>query len=114
MKSFVKKIILFLLFLFPLFVFSQETPTQQSSGPKTKGQKRAEQKQEEQKQRAEQSEVAGKKRQMEIQTKEVRKRMKKAQKEADRVNHNQKRPFYERWFNSYSQNKKRKTKTKKE
>ena len=77
--------------MLPVIAFAQDAP-------QTKGQKKAAQKKEEQLRKQQLSEMKGKERQMEIQTKAVRKRMKKNKKQADRVNKSKGRPFWEKIF----------------
>src|SRR5215470_8786073 len=91
----VLKRILFLLIVLPAFVLAQES----DSSPKaTKAQKKAEAKKQEQLSNEKKAEIEGKKMHKAIQTKEVRKRMKKSEKEANRWNTGRRKFFIARWF----------------
>ena len=95
-----KRRFVFLTVMFSIF-FLQRPYAQESnkeSAPQTKQQKKAEKRKEEQLRKSHQSEAEGKKRQLEIQTKEVRKRMKQSRKEAERINKNKRKPFWERFY----------------
>ncbi len=77
----------------PLFAAAQEPA---HDAPKTKKQKQAEKKRQEQISKANQSDIEGRKRQYEIQTKAVRKRMKESKKISERNNKNMGRRWWER------------------
>jgi len=83
----------FLLLALPVFVLAQE-----SSPQATKAQKKAEAKKQEQLSNEKKAEIEGKKMHQAIQTPEVRKRMKKSAKEADRWNTGRRKFFLIRWF----------------
>lgn len=81
-----------MLMLLPVFVLAQENPKA------TKGQKKAEAKKQEQMMNEKKAEIEGRKQHMAIQTKEVRKRMKKSKKDANRWNKGTRKFFIARWF----------------
>ncbi|MCI0618916.1 hypothetical protein L0244_38580, partial [bacterium] len=88
------KIFAFMLMLLPVFALAQE-----SESPKaTKAQKRAEAKKKERLMNEQKAEIEGRKMHKAIQTKEVRKRMKKSEKEANRWNTGRRKFFIVRWF----------------
>ena len=71
----------------------------QDSNPKaTKAQKKADAKKQEQQMNEKKAEIEGRKMHKAIQTKEVRKRMKKSEKEANRWNKGKRKFFLVRWF----------------
>ena len=78
--------------LLPVFALAQDSPKA------TKAQKKAEVKKEQQKMNEKKAEIEGRKMHQAIQTKEVRKRMKKSKKEADRWNTGRRKFFIARWF----------------
>lgn len=80
------------LMLLPVFALAQESPKA------TKAQKRAESKKKEQAMNEKKAEIEGRKMHSAIQTKEVRKRMKKSKKEANRWNKGKRKFFIARWF----------------
>jgi hypothetical protein len=87
-----------LLILFCLFVTVPSTLSAQIKGKNAdEKQKSADQKKEDLKQEELEAIELGKKRHEMIQKKETRKRMKKNKKKADRVNSNEKPPFWERF-----------------
>lgn len=86
--------ILFLLLALPVFVLAQEGSTPKA----TKAQKKAETKKKERLMNEKKAEIEGRKMHQAIQTKEVRKRMKKSKKEADRWNTGKRKFFIARWF----------------
>ena len=77
--------------LLPLISLAQESKA-------TKGQKKAESKKKEQVMNEKKAEIEGRKMHSAIQTKEVRKRMKKSKKEANRWNQGRRKFFIARWF----------------
>jgi len=81
--------------------FSQEIGTDAKSPHSTPAgsmQKKAMKKKEEQKAKGEKAEAQERKHQYKIQTHEVKKRMKKSKKDAERVNENKKESFFKRLF----------------
>ena len=90
MKVFRK--ILLLLLVLPAFALAQDSPKA------TKAQKKAEAKKEQRLMNEKKAEIEGRKMHKAIQTKEVRKRMKKSKKEADRWNTGRRKFFIARWF----------------
>src|SRR5258705_9590685 len=81
MKKVWLKIVVLMLMLLRVFAFAQD------SNPKaTKAQKKADSKKQEQAMNEKKAEIEGRKMHQAIQTKEVRKRMKKSKKEANRWN----------------------------
>jgi Ni/Co efflux regulator RcnB len=83
-----------LMIILPLFALAQD-----SDSPKaTKGQKKAEAKKEQRLMNEKKAEIEGRKMHKAIQTKEVRKRMKKSAKEANRWNTGNRKFFLVRWF----------------
>lgn len=80
--------------MLPVFTLAQE-----SDSPKaTKAQKKADAKKQERLMNEQKAEIEGRKMHKAIQTKEVRKRMKKSKKEADRWNTGRRKFFLVRWF----------------
>ena len=92
MKKTLLKIFFLLLLLLPLYTLAQESPQA------TKAQKKAESKKKEQVMNEKKAEIEGRKMHNAIQTKEVRKRMKKSKKEANRWNQGRRKFFIARWF----------------
>lgn len=82
-----------MLILLPIVAFAQD-----SSPKATKAQKKADAKKQEQQMNEKKAEIEGRKMHQAIQTKEVRKRMKKSKKEADRWNKGTRKFFLVRWF----------------
>ncbi|MBK5286041.1 MAG: hypothetical protein JJE25_11625 [Bacteroidia bacterium] len=95
MKKVLIKIFLLVFMMLPVFALSQETS---SDSKATKGQKKAESKKKEQVMNEKKAEIQGRKQHMAIQTKEVRKRMKKSKKDANRWNQGKRKFFILRWF----------------
>jgi len=95
MKKTLIRIFLLTLLLVPVFALSQESS---SDSKATKGQKKAESKKKEQVMNEKKAEIEGKKQHAAIQTKEVRERMKKSKKEANRWNQGKRKFFLIRWF----------------
>ena len=91
MKKVLLKIFFLLLLLLPLYTLAQESKA-------TKGQKKAEAKKKEQVMNEKKAEIEGRKMHNAIQTKEVRKRMKKSKKDANRWNQGRRKFFIARWF----------------
>lgn len=95
MKQIRIKIFTLIVMLLPVFALAQES----SSSPKaTKGQKKAEAKKQEQQMNEKKGEIEGRKMHKAMQTPEVRKRMKKSEKEANRWNTGRRKFFIARWF----------------
>ena|SRR6266496_1110532 len=93
MKKVWLKIVVLMLMLLPVVAFAQD------SNPKaTKAQKKADSKKQEQQMNEKKAEIEGRKMHKAIQTPEVRKRMKKSAKEADRWNTGRRKFFIARWF----------------
>ncbi len=92
MKRIRIKIFTLLVMLLPVFALGQESPKA------TKGQKKAEAKKEEQAMNEKKAEIEGRKMHKAIQTPEVRKRMKKSEREANRWNTGRRKFFIARWF----------------
>ncbi|HLG36043.1 MAG TPA: hypothetical protein VI757_14270 [Bacteroidia bacterium] len=92
MKKVLIQIIVLVLMLLPVFAMAQE------STKATKAQKKAESKKKEQVMNERKAEIEGRKQHSAIQTKEVRKRMKKSKKEANRWNKGKRKFFIARWF----------------
>ena len=92
MKKFFLRIFFLLLLMLPVFAMAQESPKA------TKVQKKAEAKKKEQAMNEQKAEIEGRKFQKEIQTKDVRKRMKKSKREANRWNTGRRKFFIARWF----------------
>jgi hypothetical protein len=93
MKKVWLKIVTLMLMLLPVFAFAQD-----SSPKATKAQKKADAKKQEHVMNEKKAEIEGRKMHQAIQTKEVRKRMKKSAKEADRWNKGKRKFFIARWF----------------
>lgn len=93
--DFLVRTIFFLLLTVPVFTLAQES----GSSPKaTKAQKKAEARKQEQAMNEKKAEIEGRKMHKAIQTPEVRKRMKKSEKEANRWNTGRRKFFIARWF----------------
>ena len=92
MKKTLLKIFFLLLLLLPLYTLAQESPQA------TKAQKKAESKKKEQVMNEKKAEIEGRKMHNAIQAKEVRKRMKKSKKDANRWNQGKRKFFIARWF----------------
>lgn len=73
-------------------------PVQDNMKPNNPQQRKADKKKEARKAEGESKIQKGLDRHMDIQSKAVQKRMKKSKKEAERINKNKKKPFYQRWF----------------
>ena len=82
-----------MLMLLPVVAFAQE-----GNSKATKAQKKADAKKQERAMNEKKAEIEGRKMHQAIQTKEVRKRMKKSKKEADRWNKGKRKFFIARWF----------------
>ena len=94
MKKVLTRIFFLLLLALPVFAFAQE-----SESPKaTKAQKKADAKKQERVMNEKKAEIEGRKMHKAIQTKEVRKGMKKSEKEANRWNTGRRKFFIVRWF----------------
>jgi len=95
MKKVRIKIFTLLVMLLPVFAVAQES----GGSPKaTKAQKKADSKKQEQQMNEKKAEIEGRKMHKAIQTPEVRKRMKKSEKEANRWNTGRRKFFIARWF----------------
>src|SRR5689334_13908496 len=93
MKKVWLKIVVLMLMMLPVIAVAQD------SNPKaTKAQKKADAKKQEQQMNEKKAEIEGRKMHKAIQTKEVRKRMKKSEKEANRWNKGKRKFFLVRWF----------------
>lgn len=92
MKNILKLILVLAITLLPVLALAQENPKA------TKGQKKAETKKKEQVMNEKKAEIEGRKMHSAIQAKEVRKRMKKSKKEANRWNKGKRKFFIARWF----------------
>lgn len=87
------------IFLLIILFLSSNTFAQKAKEAKpTKAQKKAEGKKAEQLKNEKQMEQSGKEFHFSIQTKETQKRMKQSKREANRINANKRKPFWERWF----------------
>src|SRR5258705_6034136 len=93
MKKVWLKIVVLTLMLLRVFAFAQD-----SNPTATKAQKKADSKKQEQAMNEKKAEIEGRKMHQAIQTKEVRKRMKKSKKEANRWNTGRRKFFIARWF----------------
>ena len=91
MKKILLRVGFLLLLLLPLYTLAQESKA-------TKGQKKGEAKKKEQAMNEKKAEIEGRKMHNAIQTKEVRKRMKKSKKDANRWNQGRRKFFIARWF----------------
>ena len=91
MKKVFLRIFFLMLLLLPLYTLAQESKA-------TRGQKKAEAKKREQTMNEKKAEIEGRKQHMAIQTPDVRKRMKKSKKEANRWNQGRRKFFIARWF----------------
>jgi hypothetical protein len=93
MKKVWLKIATLMLMMLPVIALAQE-----SSPKATKAQKKADNKKQEQAMNEKKAEIEGRKMHKAIQTPEVRKRMKKSEKEANRWNKGKRKFFIARWF----------------
>ena len=92
LKKVLIRIFILVLMLLPVIAIAQESPKA------TKAQKKAESKKREQQMNEKKAEIEGRKMHKAIQTKEVRKRMKKSKKDANRWNKGKRKFFIARWF----------------